>query len=128
MHERLRSGRHHAGPTQLDRGSAVVETALMLPVLLAFTALALTAMAITSTALHLGDSAHDLARALARGVPASQVYAAAAQIAPDAVVDITDDEGSVEVTLRQEVSIPVPLLQRFSISLKRSATAPQEWA
>ena len=100
----------------------------MLPVLVAFAAMALTAIAITSTALHLGDSAHDLARALARGVPEGDVLTAAAHVTPEAVVDIAEGDETIDVTLSQEIDIPVPILERFSFTIRRSATAPREWS
>lgn len=98
----------------------------MLPVLLSVASLLLTSIAVGSTAIHLGDTAHDLARALARGVPENQVLATAEQLAPNAHVAVTADSGLVEVTVTQEIDIPVPLLDRFSFTIDRSATVPQE--
>ena len=125
------SSRFRAGSTQseifkTDRGSAIVETALMLPVLISFASVLLTAIAVGSTAIHLGDTAHDLARALARGVPEAEVMTTAAQVAPSAKVEVKANGGFVEVTVTQEIDIPVPLLDRFSFTIDRSAAVPQE--
>lgn len=105
---------------------AIVETALMLPLLLAVTAMLLTALAIGSTAIQLGDAAHDLARALARGVPEYEVLATATAVVPNASFDISGDQGLVHVQARQEIDIPVPLLDRFSFTIERAVTAPRE--
>ena len=94
--------------------------------LLAVTSALLTVIAAGSTAIHLGDTAHDLARALARGVPESQVLVTAQGMAPQALVQISGDQALVEVLVTQEIDVPVPLLDRFSITIERTATAPRE--
>lgn len=100
----------------------------MVPVLLSVTSVLLTAVAVGSTAIQLGDTAHDLARALARGVPEVEVIATASQMAPNAELEISADSGLVEVSLRQEIDLPIPLFDRFSFTIERSAAAPQESA
>ncbi len=98
----------------------------MVPVLLSIASVLLTAIAVGSTAIHLGDTAHDLARALARGVPEVEVLSTAHQVAPDADVHVTADSGLVEVVVSQDIDVPVPLLDRFSFSIERSAAVPSE--
>ena len=98
----------------------------MVPVLLAITSALLTVIAAGSTAIHLGDTAHDLARALARGVPEAQVRETAQRVAPSAHVQIAGGQALVEVSVTQEIDVPVPLLDRFSITIERSSTAPVE--
>ena len=100
----------------------------MVPVLLAITSALLTVIAAGSTAIHLGDTAHDLARALARGVPEAQVRETAQRLAPDARVAIFGNGSLVKVTVTQEIDVPVPLLDRFTFTIDRSATAPRESA
>lgn len=100
----------------------------MLPVLLSVTSLLLTAIAVGSTAIRLGDTAHDLARALARGVSETEVLQTAEQVAPGAQVDVSTHDGLVEVLVAQVIDIPVPLLDRFKFTIERSATVPQESA
>jgi len=100
----------------------------MLPVLLSVASLLLTAIAVGGTAIRLGDTAHDLARALARGVSKTEVLETAGQVAPGAQVDVSAFDGLVEVSVAQEIDIPVPLLDRFNFTIERSATVPQESA
>ena len=100
----------------------------MVPVLIAITTALLTAIAVGSTAIHLGDAAHDIARALARGVPQAQVLATVHGLAPDARVAIFGNGSLVKVTVTQEIDVPVPLLDRFTFTIDRSATAPRESA
>ncbi len=100
----------------------------MVPVLLSITSVLLTAVAVGSTAIQLGDTAHDLARALARGVPEVEVLATAHQVAPNAELEISADSGLVVVSVSQEIDVPIPLFDRFSFTIERSATAPQESA
>lgn len=98
----------------------------MVPVLLSIASALLTAIAVGSTTIALGDTAHDLARALARGVPEAQVLATADRVAPNASVQISGESGLVEVSISQEIDVPVPLFDLFSFTIERSATAPQE--
>ena len=112
--------------TQCDRGSAVIETALMIPVLLALTILMITGIQVGMTALHLTDTAHDLARGLARGISLDEIQVQAHSQAPNAELTLTQADQSITVGLSQEVSVPVPLLSRLSFHLDRTATAPLE--
>ena len=120
------SSRFLADSTQRDRGSAVIETAMMIPVLLAVTVVFLTTIQLGITAVHLTDTAHDLARALARGVTQSQINEQVSAEAPDAQLLLSNTDASVTVTLRQDIDVPIPILSRFSFTFERSATAPIE--
>ena len=100
----------------------------MVPVLLSVTAALLTAIAVGSTAIHLGDTAHDLARALARGVPETEVVDSAQKAAPNAHFALSGDSDLVEVTATQEINVPLPLFDRFSFTIEREATVPRESA
>jgi Flp pilus assembly protein TadG len=126
MTPRFGSSRFWADSTQSDRGSAVIETALMIPVLLSVTVVFLTAIQLGITAVHLTDTAHDLARALARGASQSQVNEQVSVEAPDARLTLVSTDGSVTVTLSQDIDVPVPILSKFSFTFERSATAPLE--
>jgi len=112
--------------TKRDRGSAVIETALMIPVLLSVTVVFLTTISLGITAVHLSDTAHDLARALARGASPSQISDQANKEAPDARLILSNTQASVTVTLRQDIDVPIPILSRFSFTFERSVTAPLE--
>ena len=120
------SSRLTADSTQHDRGSAVIETALMIPVLLGVTMVFLTTIQLGITAVQLTDTAHDLARALARGESQSQINEQANVQAPSAQLTLSNTEASVTVTLSQDINVPVPILSRFSFTFERSATAPFE--
>jgi hypothetical protein len=98
----------------------------MIPVLLALTILMITGIQVGMTALHLTDTAHDLARGLARGISLDEIQVQAHSQAPDAELTLTQAEESVTVGLSQEVSVPVPLFSRLSFHLDRSATAHLE--
>ena len=112
--------------TQHDRGSAVVETAMMIPVLIALTVLLLTGLQTGMTALHLADTAHDLARGLARGISVEDIQLQAHTQAPDAELTMTQGDQMITVNLSQQVSVPIPLFSRFSFNLDRSSSAPLE--
>ncbi len=112
--------------TQRDRGSAVLETALMIPVLLALTVLLLACLQIGMTALHLTDTAHDLARGLARGISVEEIQSEASTQAPSAELTLTNTDQFVTVTLSQDVSVPVPVFSNLSFTLERSVSAPVE--
>ena len=112
--------------TQHDRGSAVVETALMIPVLLAITVLLMAGIQVGMTALHLTDTAHDLARGLARGISIEEIQHQAQVQAPDAQLTFSQADQMVTVSLSQEVSLQVPLFSQLSFTLDREVTAPLE--
>jgi len=123
---RLGSSRLRADSTLAQSGSAVLETALALPALLAVTAVFLTAMQVGITSLHLTDSAHDYARALARGVTAEQTEDQARREVPLADLTLELAPGVVTVTLAQDIDVPIPLLSRFSMTIERSASVASE--
>jgi Flp pilus assembly protein TadG len=120
------SSRFSADSIQHDRGSTVIETALMIPVLLGVTMVFLTTIQLGITAVQLTDTAHDLARALARGESQSQINEQANVQAPSAQLTLSNTEASVTVTLSQDIDVPIPILSRFSFTFERSATAPLE--
>lgn len=126
MKSQFGSSRFGADSIQRDCGSAVIETALMIPVLLAVTVVFLTTIQLGITAVHLTDTAHDLARALARGVSQSQISDQASLEAPDAQLTLSNIDDSVTVTLSQDIDVSIPILSRFSFTFERSATAPLE--
>ena len=112
--------------TQHDRGSAVAETALMIPVLLAITVLLLAGIQVGITALHLTDTAHDLARGLARGISIEEIQHQAQEQAPDAQLTLSQADQMITVSLSQDVSLQVPLFSKLSFTLDREVTAPLE--
>jgi orotate phosphoribosyltransferase-like protein len=98
----------------------------MIPVLLAVTVVFLTTIQLGITAVHLTDTAHDLARALSRGVSQSEITTQANLETPNAQLLLSGTDESVTVTLSQDIEVPVPILSKFSFTFERSATAPVE--
>ena len=126
MNPRFGSSRLGADSIKRDRGSAVIETALMIPVLLSVTVVFLTTIQLGITAVHLTDTAHDLARALSRGVSQSEITEQANLETPNAQLNLSTTDQNVTVTLSQDIEVPVPILSKFSFTFERSATAPVE--
>jgi len=126
MNPRFGSSRLGADSIKRDRGSAVIETALMIPVLLSVTVVFLTTIQLGITAVHLTDTAHDLARALSRGVSQSEITEQANLETPNAQLSLSGTDQNVTVTLSQDIEVPVPILSKFSFTFERSATAPVE--
>jgi len=104
----------------------IAETAIAIPCLLAVGAALLWAIGIGTTTLALADAAGQAARAVARGESAAVVAALAAQAAPRAEVAVQEQGPMVNVALAQRVSVPVPLLDGFAVTIRRSATAARE--
>ena len=109
-----------------ERGSAVLESAIAIPALAAVTLAMLWGLGLGITALALGDTARHAARALARGDSTEQVVWWVNNQAPRADVRIQDDGGMVTVLLRQDFSVPVPILDGAETTIHQSATAAKE--
>lgn len=104
----------------------IAETAIAIPCLLAIAMALLWALGIGTTTLALSDAAGQAARAAARGESAAVVAGLAAQAAPRAEVAVQQTHSLVNVVLTQRVSVPLPLLEGFAITIRRSATAARE--
>lgn len=109
-----------------DRGSAVVETAIAIPCLIAVGVALLWGLGIGTTMLSLSDAAHQAARAVARGASPDEVAQLAAQAAPQADVRVQQGDALVQVALSQQVSLPIPILDGYEVTVSRSATAARE--
>ncbi len=109
-----------------ERGSVLLETALAIPCLLAVGVALLWGLSIGSTILALSSTAHEAARAIARGDSPASVAALAAAGAPRAQVQVDEGSDLVSVALSQQVSIPLPLLEGYRLTVHRSATAARE--
>jgi hypothetical protein len=109
-----------------ERGSALLETALAIPVLAGVTLALLWGLGLGITALALGDTARNAARAIARGEPADQVAGWVSSQAPRAQVHIHDQGDLVTVLLTQEFLVPVPVLDGAGTTVRQSATAAKE--
>lgn len=119
-----RGARRSAIRTREDRGTAVLETAIGIPVLLGVGTAMLWGIGVGLTTVHMADTARDAARALARGEAASTVLAAASRQSPSSMIDVTEDGESVTVRVRRTVTMPV--LRAVEIDLDQQATAVRE--
>jgi len=104
----------------------IAETAIAIPCLLAVGMALLWAIGIGSTSLALSDAAGQAARAAARGESAAVVAGLAAQAAPLAEVAVQQQDALISVALAQRISIPLPLLDGFAVTVRRTATAARE--
>lgn len=120
------AGRLGSSHPEGDRGSVLLETALAIPFLLAIGVALLWGLSVGSTILALSGTAHEAARAVARGDSPASVAALAAAGAPRAQVEVAEGSDLVSVALSQQVSIPLPLLEGFRMTVHRSATAARE--
>lgn len=111
-----------------DRGSALVETAIAVPVLVAVTAMMLWGLGLGATALSLADGARDVARAIARGESSEAAVSRAARTTPNAHFAVSESGGAVRVSLTQVVSIPLPLFDGLELTLRQDAAAAREEA
>ena len=119
-----------SGPFRLlgrdDRGSAVLETAIAVPVLVVITAVMLWAMGFGVTSLALASQARDVARAIARGESSEAAAAGVAKGRPNARVLIREAGGIVTVSVLEVVSIPLPLFEGLEMTITQDAAARRE--
>ena len=110
--------------THGDRGTAVLETAIGIPVLLGVGTAMLWGIGVGLTTLHMADTARDAARAPARGEESSTVLSAASRQSPSSMIDVAEDGSTVTVRVRRTVTMPV--LRAVQIDLDQQATAVRE--
>ena len=109
-----------------SRGSVTLETAIAIPVLITVGAALLWAMGLGVTSLALAGHARDLARAIARGESSEAAVSQIAQREPTARVFIREDGETVTVSVREVVSIPLPLFDGLELTLAHDAVARRE--
>lgn len=122
-------GRYSVPPRTRDRerGSVLLETAVAIPVLLAVTVALAWGLALVGTAAALGDAVRQVARDVARGVPAGEALESARTAMPDATITIEDIAGSAMVVARRSVPAPVPMLAGITVPLTQQLVIPREW-
>ena len=111
-----------------DTGSVLLETALAIPLLMAVAVALSWAVALGGRSMVLGDAARQVARDISRGVPSGSAVAAASAVAPEALVQVHSDGGSVVVIATSDVTAPVPILSGISVTLRHEVVVPQEWS
>jgi hypothetical protein len=106
----------------------LLETAIAIPVLVMVGAALLWAMGLGVTSLALAGHARDVARAIARGESSDAAVARVAQREPRVRVLIREADETVAVTVREVVSIPIPLFEGLELTLSHHAVAQREAA
>ena len=104
----------------------VLETAIAVPVLVTVGATLLWALSLGVTSLALAGHARDVARAIARGESSQVAITQVAQRDPAARVLVREADGAVLVSVREVVSIPLPLFEGLDLTLSHDAVAPRE--
>jgi hypothetical protein len=106
----------------------VLETAIAIPVLVMVGAALLWAMGLGVTSLALAGHARDVARAIARGESSEAAVSRVVQREPRVRVLIQESGEAVFVTVREVVSIPLPLFEGLELTLSHDAVARREAA
>ncbi len=112
---------HHAPGRRGDRGSVVVEAALVIPVLLAVTVLLVWVTSLGATYVRLLDVAQTAARQAARGVVDTPSD-------PGVDVDLAEVDGLIRVEASQQVSPPLGGFAGWSVTVRAEAHAAPEWS
>jgi len=112
---------HPAASGRSDRGSVVVEAALVIPVLLAVTMLLVWVTSLGATYVRLLDVAQTAARQAARGVVDAESDLGVA-------VSITEVDGLIRVQAQQEMSPPLTGFLGWTLTVRAEAHAAPEWA
>lgn len=109
-----------SSPRRSDRGSVVVEAALVIPVLLAVTVLLVWVASLGATYVRLLDVAQTAARQAARGV-------ADVPRAPGVEVALSEQAGLVRAEAAQQVSPPLAGFLGWAVTVRAEAHAIAEW-
>ena len=105
----------------------LLETAIAITLLIAVALALAWVLSLGSTALGLADAARQVAREIARGVPADDAIAAAQVAAPGAVIRVVEEGATVTVVAERTVTAPVPVLRDLSVPLSQAVSIPAEW-
>ena len=112
---------HHAPGRRGDRGSVVVEAALVIPVLLAVTVLLVWVTSLGATYVRLLDVAQTAARQAARGVVDTTPVRGVD-------VDLAEVDGLIRVEASQQMSPPLAGFIGWSVTVRAEAHAAPEWS
>ena len=114
-------GTHHASRRRGDRGSVVVEAALVIPVLLAVTVLLVWVTSLGATYVRLLDVAQTAARQAARGVVDTESV-------PGVDVELFEVDGLIRAEAREQVSPPLAAFWDWGFTVRAEAHAIPEWS
>jgi hypothetical protein len=112
---------HTSSPQRSDRGSVVVEAALVIPVLLAVTVLLVWVTSLGATYVRLLDVAQTAARQAARGV------VDVARV-PGVDVTLTEQGGLIRAEALEQVSPPLTGFLGWRLTVRAEAHAVPEWS
>jgi hypothetical protein len=115
--------------TQLkqDQGMATLETALMIPILLAVTFVFISGISVGVQALSLSDATRTAARELARGASEDSVRQLFGRNQPEAQLNISWDTDTVSVESRKRGELGAGAISFAPFDITQSHTAPREW-
>ena len=108
-------------PPRSDRGSVIVEAALVIPVLVAVTALLVWVTSLGATYVRLLDVAQTAARQAARGVVDTESV-------PGVDVELFEVDGLIRAEAREQVSPPLAAFWDWGFTVRAEAHAVPEWS
>ena len=111
---------HHVSRRCGDRGSVVVEAALVIPVLLAVTVLLVWVTSLGATYVRLLDVAQTAARQAARGVVDTAPV-------PGVDVELAEVDGLIRAEASEQVSPPLAAFWDWGFTVRAEAHAVPEW-
>jgi hypothetical protein len=104
----------------------MLEVAFAIPALVAITASLVWCVSLAAVHARITDSARMAARLSAMGVHSDAIDQQLAVRNPDATITREDADGVVTITVAEEMSIPVPILQGLSVRISASSVAARE--
>ena len=110
-----------------DQGMATLETALMIPVLLAITFAFISLLGVGMQTLALSDATRTVARELARGAEIESVVTTFKGREPDANIELDWADNTITVTTSRPAALFINTFGFQAFMLKQTHTAPREW-
>lgn len=126
--ERLRNNEYFRSAWVNDRGSAVLETALMLPVIVAVLVVCLWFVSLGMTHVRAGEAARAAARVAARGGADAEVIAEAHRSLAGATVKIEPAGDHIDVVVDDFVGVRLPIFGQIGVNVEAKAVAANEAA
>lgn len=117
----------HSSHIRADQGMATLETALMIPVLLAITFAFLSLLNVGMQTLALSDATRTVARELARGAEVESVVTIFKEREPHASINLEWGDSTVSVVTSRPAELFVNTFGFHAFTLRQTHTAPREW-
>ncbi len=115
------------GKATCDRGMATLETALMVPILLAITFVFISLLSLGMQTLSLSDATRTAARELARGAEPHTVIANFSAREPHAEIELQWSEDTVTVHTSKQGEVVSGVVSFPTVQLIQTHIAPREW-